>query len=214
MWDSPAAPNSSDSPSQSSLQTPSTGQGGFAIPHADVQPPQWRSATDPSHLRMAGSFSHTGDWHPATQMKPEQAGLDSPLAMMHKSVSADMAPSPLQFEQAPPSHLESAGVQPISQTHFAAGPVAPFTPATRLAFRQAIPYTPPTPMPLKVGEVPTWYAPSVAVHPVPDEQQHHATSQHQVQHQHVPQAHVTPQGFADHQHQPAYGLPPYEGFGQ
>ncbi|RSH92538.1 hypothetical protein EHS25_007982 [Saitozyma podzolica] len=213
-WDSPAAPKGSDSPSQSSLQTPSTGQGGFAIPPSDIQPPQWRSATDPSHLRMVGSFSHAGDWHSATQTKPDQAGLDSPLAMTHKSASADMAPPPLQFEHAPPSHQDSTGMQPIVQPHFAAGQVAPFTPATRLAYRQAIPYTPPTPMPLKGGEAPMWYAPSFGVHPVPADQQHHATPQHQVQHHHIASGHSTPQGFTDHQHQQAYGFPPYEGFGQ
>jgi hypothetical protein len=198
-WESPGAPKGSDSPVQSSLQTPSTAQGSFAIAHGDpASQAQLRSFTDPSQLR----YSHTDSGsHPSTQMKAggaEQSALDSPLAMTNKAAS--MAPPSLQLDQ--PQHLP----QLVAQPDFSMA--TPFTPATRMAIRQSVPFTPPTPMLLKGGaEAPMWYNPSFA----------HAGHMAQVQltpHQHTARPQDTLHSTPDVHQQTVFGFASYDNFAQ
>lgn len=126
--DSPAR---SDSPTQSNVQTPSTGQGtSFVIPHHNANE-HYRSQTDPTK------------W---------QQSLESPLAM---SKIARMRPP----ASTPPHPATTTFYQPFPKPHFSHPYTnVPWTPTARgHPARPPLPFTPPTPMPLRGGEAPMYY---------------------------------------------------------
>ncbi|KAK8865889.1 hypothetical protein IAR55_001037 [Kwoniella newhampshirensis] len=175
-------PTSDDtaSPVMSSLQTPSTGHGSFPV-HDGVMNYQghWRSATDPTgsrsyttvHQHQLHKNMENVAWGQSNAGSSGQ-GLESPLTM---AVQLDSGSTSNVGSMPPPTitqHLDqesrpndvSMGNSPHFQT-----PNGPRSGSVRNA--QAIPYTPPTPLPVRgqnhsalgsndLSTVPLWFNPT------------------------------------------------------
>lgn len=156
----------SDGADSPSLQTPSTGQGGF--PSAESMGStnaamgnmvHWRSATDPIHgtsytVPHPQQIEIPTEWG---QLPESEPGLDSPLAMTH-SKQNDMPP--------PPQPLQHYHSHQFSTPHH---PHARSARGVRQVMQ--VPFTPPTPLPMRGrsgigggGGIPMFYNPSF--HPV------------------------------------------------
>nr|XP_018267153.1 uncharacterized protein I303_01137 [Kwoniella dejecticola CBS 10117]OBR89311.1 hypothetical protein I303_01137 [Kwoniella dejecticola CBS 10117] len=161
------------SPVNSSLQTPSTGQGSFpqAEQMASFQA-HWRSATDPSGQRTYTTIphppetpirnvihqNHGGLWQVPSTCPPQHvhAALESPLAVSsHKQpLQMEMPPPPLN-SNAGSTSLTTAGhpdgsVQSVSghQRHYST-PVSSRAQPHGDRSNMAVPYTPETPVPVR-----------------------------------------------------------------
>ncbi|WVQ85403.1 hypothetical protein IAT38_007568 [Cryptococcus sp. DSM 104549] len=155
----------SASPVNSSLQTPSTGQGSFPLPDSLVTyKAHWRSATDPTGVRTYTTFPNQGQvaemvpsegWSvPAScppggnglgmaQTSGQGQGLDSPLSMTAQLEAVTMMPPPstgpssggLAQEQHGDAQSTETRRQSLSRTQSQPHPTAPLSVSTQNLFR-------------------------------------------------------------------------------